>query len=181
MSNLGRWDALYAGVTTPAPYGDELTYRLGAELLASCRTVEDWGCGRGWFRAFLGAGQTYTGVDGSCSPFADRVVDLETYRSDADGVFLRHVLEHNLAWRTILDNAVASFRQRLVIVLFTPLDDKQTERAVCGQTGAPDLSLPRQDFFERLVPLHVRWREVRSATHYGAETVIWVTRYPNRA
>ena len=81
--------------------------------------IEDWGCGLGGFRAFVPAGK-YRGIDGSHSPFADEVVDLTTYTSEAEGVFIRHVLGHDHAWEAILRNAVASFRRKLVLVLFTP-------------------------------------------------------------
>jgi len=117
--SAGAWDSHYTGMAAPYPYGDDTTYKLAAEWVRGCGHVEDWGCGPGWLRRFCDPG-TYTGIDGSCSPFADVVADLTTWRSSAGGVVLRHVLEHNYGWREILDGAVSSFTSRLFIAVFTP-------------------------------------------------------------
>lgn len=176
-SNVGRWNARYAGLTEVEPYGDTATYEIGARFLADCALVEDWGCGKGWLRRHVEP-ERYRGVDGSETPFADVVADLRTYRSEVDGVFLRHVLEHDPGWRDILANAVASARQRLVVILFTPLGEVEEELARCGEVGVPDLSLPRA---EVLAAFGSRpWREVTLPTgsHYGHETVLLVSAEP---
>src|SRR4051794_34985861 len=98
MSNRGKWTEYYRGVNTPHPYGDTLTYQLGANYLAGLDRIEDWGCGLGWLRQYLPPAN-YRGIDGSESPFADAVVDLEEYTSDVDGIFMRHILEHNFGWQ----------------------------------------------------------------------------------
>lgn len=176
MTNIGRWEAVYADVSEPSPYGDDTTYRIAADFLRRCRTVEDWGCGRGWFRGFLPPDCGYVGVDGSHSPFAERIADLETYRTTCEGLLLRHVLEHNRGWRGILDNALASFTRRLALILFTPLAESEVELARCGRTGAPDISLPEAELRQRLADFDVVTRDMRSRTHYGAETALLVTR-----
>jgi SAM-dependent methyltransferase len=117
---LGAWDIHHGELNTPKLYGDETTYRMIADLARGRGTVEDWGCGGGGLSAFIEPGQHYVGVDGSASPFATVTADLRTYRSAADVVVLRHVLEHNYDWQLVLDNAFAS-AQRLIVVLFTPL------------------------------------------------------------
>src|SRR5260370_38719332 len=166
MTNAGRWDKVYKQAAESAPYGDDTTYQIAAEFLRDCRTVEDWGCGLGWFRRFLPVDCAYLGVDGSRSPFAERIVDLESYRSACEGLLLRHVLEHNRNWRRVLDNALASFTCRMAVVLFTPLAEAETEIARCGQTGVPDLSLPGEDLYRRLGACAVRTLTVGSRTHY---------------
>jgi hypothetical protein len=176
MTNAGRWDKAYTQATESAPYGDDTTYGIAAEFLRDCRTVEDWGCGLGWFRRFLPVDCAYLGVDGSRSPFAERIADLESYRSVCEGLLLRHVLEHNPSWRCVLDNALASFTRRMALILFTPLAETETEIARCGQTGVPDLSLPREDLYRRLDAWDVSTLTVGSRTHYGGETVLLVTR-----
>lgn len=95
-------------------------------------TVEDWGCGLGGFKLFLRPEQRYLGVDGSKSPFADRLVDLVDYRCDPDAVHLRHVLEHNPKWDRILDNALKSFRKQMVLSLFTPRQENPRHSRVSG-------------------------------------------------
>jgi hypothetical protein len=100
--------------------GETATYQMAAAFLADVDTVEDWGCGAGGFKRFCLA-PTYRGIDGSRTPHADEIVDLCAYRSTAEGILLRHVLEHNPRWLTMLDNALASFTRKLCLILFTPL------------------------------------------------------------
>lgn len=90
-------------------------------MLDGCVTVEDWGCGPGTLRGYLPDDVRYVGVDSSASPAADVRADLRTYRGGADGVILRHVLEHNDEWRAVLAHANAAAREVLAVVLFTPL------------------------------------------------------------
>ena len=103
------WTPLYAGAITPRPYGDSVTYRLGASFLGSL-PVEDWGCGPGWFKRY--AIGPCRGIDGSRTPAVDTVVDLRHYRSSTPGLFMRHVLEHNHSWQSVFDNALASFQEK---------------------------------------------------------------------
>lgn len=176
MSNLGRWNEQYAAAREPAAYGDDTTYRLGAEFLANCPVVEDWGCGLGWLRRFLSPEQTYRGLDGSHSPFADQIVDLATVRSRPDGLFMRHVLEHNDGWRAILDNALASFERRMALIIFTPLMAEQTRLGTCGRTGVPDWALPVAEMRQRLALFDTIEQQLATATHYGAENVFFISR-----
>lgn len=178
MSNLGKWNDWYAGLEEPAPFGATDSYRLGAEFLADCATVEDWGCGLGWFRQFRTG--PYVGVDGSQSPFADRIVDLGTYRSDCDGIFMRHVLEHNYAWRPILLNAVASFRHKMVLAIFTPWSDGETrEIRFVERVGVPDIAFRQRDIEELLGGLEWELRELCSPqVIYGVEHVYLIGRPP---
>jgi len=123
VSNVGKWTKFYTGVVTPAPYGDSDAYTFGAQALADCVTVEDWGCGLGWFRRLIDP-ERYVGVDGSASNFADVVDDLVTRTTTVEGIFMRAVLEHNYDWPALLDNALNSFTKRLVLVTFTPFTEQ---------------------------------------------------------
>lgn len=176
MSNVGKWDGWYRSLDSPWPYGDTESYRIGAEYLADCDVVEDWGCGAGWFTRFRTHG--YVGVDGSQSPFATRVVDLEEYTSSADGIFMRHVLEHNYQWSRILRNAVSSFRKRLVLAIFTPWSDRETRQiAFVDRVGVPDISFRKGDIEEILGDVHWELIELISPkTLYGQEHVFLVSR-----
>lgn len=177
VSNLGKWDRWYAGLTEPQPYGDTPTYEMGAEFLAPCEMVEDWGCGKGWFRRFRRDG--YSGVDGSWSPFADVVADLVTYRSSVPGVFMRHVLEHNYDWAAILDNAVASFTERMVLVTFTPFSDRTHEITFAPDPGVPDMSFRLSDLTDRFGDATWRCEELQTATQYGVEAIFFLERAPH--
>lgn len=176
-SNVGRWDRWYQGLEddVPQPYGDTPTYEIGGEFLRDCATVEDWGCGKGWFRRHVPAAR-YRGIDGSHSPFADEIVDLVTYRSQVEGVFMRHVLEHNYGWAAILENALASFTRRFVLVLFTPMGPETKEIAFAADPGVPDISFRREDLTERFAGLVWTARSMPTATQYGVETVFLVQR-----
>jgi len=174
MAMTGKWDHLHAGVETLEPYGATVTYELGARFLADCDLVEDWGCGKGWMRRHVPPGQ-YRGIDGSRSPFADVTADLTDYRSTVPGVFMRHVLEHNYDWRAVLDNAIASFTQRLVVVLFTPLVDETHEIAFVPDPGVPDIAFALGDLTGPIGAAGAAWstETIETATHYGTETVIY--------
>jgi hypothetical protein len=181
--NKGKWNKLYESLPS-APsaflYGETQTYKIGADLLADCKTVEDWGTGAGGFKRYR---QDAIGVDGSNTPYADVIADLTAYRSSVEGIFMRHVIEHNYEWRTILINALASVTKRLVIVLFTDLSDSNTE-AVEGaeQENAafgvfvPTLRLSREElktvFIGRCAAFKITG--VPSTTRYGTETIIVV-------
>src|ERR1700757_4314698 len=111
-SRLGLWNAWYETETGEARvYGEATTAQLAGEWLdiPSITTVEDWGCGFGGFQRYIGTHQRYVGIDGSASRFATIIADLTTYRSTVDAVHIRHVLEHNPAWRDILQNVLGSF------------------------------------------------------------------------
>ena len=87
-SNVGVWEGAYKDFQETTLYGDTTTYRKGAEYLAGMTLIEDWGCGLGGMRRFVPR-EKYRGVDGSRSKFLDEIVDLTTYRSKADGIFMR--------------------------------------------------------------------------------------------
>jgi hypothetical protein len=182
MSNMGKWAGYYADIVHPVPYGDAKTYEIGAEFLADCVVVEDWGCGTGWFKKIAEPkGLNVTSIDGSYSPFCDRVRDLEHYRPlDVDGIFMRHVLEHNYAWDKILDNALASAKKKLALVLFTPPSNDAEAHQIAWVPGynVPDLSLPPEvlDQMFHEAGFHVEHRTLKTATWYGEENLYLGTR-----
>lgn len=175
VSNLGRWDRIYSLLEDdrPLPYAMTVTYGLGAEWLADCASVEDWGCGMGWFRTLIEPDR-YVGIDGSLTRHADVVADLADYRSNVSGIFMRHVLEHDFRWATVLDNALASFTQRMALILFTPLSSVGTYDMEWEEDpGVPNLSLDRSALIERFAVANATWTEqtVFTKAKYGAETI----------
>lgn len=174
MGNLGLWDRWYSIVEQPEPYADTITYRLGAEWLAGCALIEDWGCGKGWLRTLVEADR-YRGIDGSHSPFADEVVDLAAYRSSVPGLFMRHVLEHDFRWAQILDNAVASFTERMVLILFTPLAAETHDIEWEPDPGVPNIAFHLEDITDRLTGCWTA-ETIGTPSKYGTETILRVSR-----
>lgn len=177
-SAAGLWNRWY-GLLDPKraePYGDSVTYRLAADWVADCPLVEDWGTGKGWMRRFIPR-HRYRGIDGSDTPFADRIADLTIYRSNVPAVVIRHVLEHERRWRDVLDNALASARRRLFIALFTPLasaEDGTHEIAFAEDPGVPDLSFYLPDLTGPIeaAGFNVEVESLTTPTQYGMETVL---------
>ena len=110
-------------------YNDSITYKKGYDFLSDCESIEDWGCGSGGFRRFFTnkAAPTYTGIDRSITPYADIRAELANYKSDADGIYIRHVIEFNSSWRPILQNAFTSFRSKMCLVISMQIADKDDE------------------------------------------------------
>lgn len=135
QSGAGKWDNRYAGKGKRVRYGKAETYVRGAAWLEDVESVEDWGCGYCTFRDHLPEGAAYIGLDGSPG-YCDQVVDLEEYTSKTPGLFMRHVLEHNVNWRQILTNAVHSFQHRMVLVLFLPPKHEDTRHPNVDDLGA---------------------------------------------
>lgn len=177
--NRGKWNAWYRGLSAEQPqlYGNAATYLIAAAFLADVELVEDWGCGKGGFSHFcLGK---YLGIDGSDTPFASRIADLRTYRSKAEGILIRHVLEHNYDWEAILAGAVESFQKKLCLILFTPFAAETRELSHNREVGidAPNLSLARADIEAHFDGLS--WRliaDIRTPSQFGIEHVYLVWR-----
>lgn len=167
------WDNLFEQRVEPLRFGhDDITYKLGAEFIGDL-PVEDWGCGLGWYRKF--AQGPYIGVDGSISMYCDKVADLREYRTSTPALFMRHVLEHNpFEWRVILDNALTSFRQRMVLVLHTPMEDLEF---MVKDAEPPDVSLGWDDLTARFLS-DITWQhqQLCTATTYGVENIFYLER-----
>jgi hypothetical protein len=176
-TNVGKWDDWYADLAAPAAYADTETYRLGSDWLAGCALIGDWGCGKGWLRTLVAAGR-YRGIDGSRTPFADEVADLASYRSETPGIFMRHVLEHDFRWRLILDNALASFTERMALILFTPLAAETHDMEWEDPPGVPNLAFRLADLTGPMdaAGLAYTHRTLPTAAKYGVETVFLLER-----
>jgi hypothetical protein len=165
-------------------FGDTETYKRGADFLSDCGTVEDWGTGAGGFKRFR---KDAVGIDGSITPHADKIVNLEDYKSSCDGIFMRHVLEHNRNWKTILRNALNSAEKKLAIVTFIPLKDGRTEEWFDGsrqnrESGIDvrNLSLSKDDMMDIIINCggvsEVKVDTLFTNTAYGTETILCITK-----
>ena len=145
---LGRlWDNYWSKTTADlCTMGNPAIMQEAARFLnvPDIVTVEDWGCGIGQFKPYLARHQQWIGVDGCGTSGAIKIEALDSYRSDADGLYMRGVLEHNPeTWEAILRNALASFTRRAVIVLWLPLVE---EPEVNARNYFPLNRIGREDF-----------------------------------
>jgi len=170
----GLWD--YKEAAAPFPYGsDEITYRKAMEFLSDCELVEDWGCGTAYAKKFCRT--KYVGIDGSESKFVDKVEDLREYVSEADGILMRHILEHNHDWRKILENALKSFRRKFALVIFTPFQEATKVLALnAGYGNVPDLGFRKADLEDMLQGLAWSEQSLRTKTQYGIEHIFFIQR-----
>jgi hypothetical protein len=180
MSNLNKWDFWYKDleeIPSAFKYGDTVTYELGSNFLKDCNTIEDWGTGAGGFKRFI---PTAIGVDGSDTRFAEKkFVDLANYTSKCEGIFMRHVLEHNVEWEKILTNALTSCTHKLCIVLFTPFSDStiRIDGGLKTTVAVPDLSLGKNKFEEIINmfnPKSIRYETYNTDTVYKQEIVVYI-------
>lgn len=187
LHSVGNWAPWYAGLTEPEAYDETTSYDLGAEFLDArrCVTVEDWGCGKGYFAhahrdRFR---HLVRSIDGTDSVFADVVANLATYRPDPipDGIFMRHVLEHNWGWRDVLANALGSFNRAMFLALFTPCSHRVTvDIRPVDSIGVPSLSLPLDDILDQIAAAPglsvANVEHIATRTEFSEETLIRVTR-----
>lgn len=174
---MGKWNKWYKDVKTMGSANGQETYKMAADFLADMSEVEDWGSGTGGFKRFYKG--KYIGIDGSVTPFVDKIVDLRTYKSEVDGIIMRHVLEHNYDWEKVLAGAVSSFKKKFCLVIFTPFVKETHEIAHNKKHGVdvPDIAFSKKDierFFKGL-----KWKlqkNLKTKTGYRVEHVYYVKR-----
>jgi hypothetical protein len=184
-TNMHKWDNLYKDLDNKPGafmFGDTESYISGARFLMDCEIVEDWGVGAGGFKRYR---PDAIGIDGSITPFADKIEDLVNYKSECDGIFMRHVLEHDRNWKLILTNAISSAKKKLMIVLFIPLSGGKTEEILEGTeanknmgVNVPNLSIAIDDFMDIISPYveTIDQENMISDTQYGQEVLFYITK-----
>ena len=156
----------------------DTTYKRGAAYLSGVGLIEDWGCGMAYLQRLVPAG-CYRGIDVRPSAGCRVVADLAAYTSAVDGIFLRHVLEHDLRWRHILRNALTSFRHRMVLVVSTPFvrateEHHRVEGAAAGVL-VPEIRFCRRDLIREFGALPFRLEEnISTDSPFGREHVFYL-------
>lgn len=169
-SNVGKWN--FWGWNPVRFFPNNKSMDLGSKFLDDCQTVEDWGTGDGLFKFYR---EDAIGVDGSNTPGADKkFIDLVNYTSDCDGIFIKHVLEHNFEWKKILNNALQSARKKVCIVMFIPFSNGETKENNPDPIGVPNLSISEKEFFELLKDYAFREEDITSNKNY--EKIIYITK-----
>ena len=182
-NNKGKWDKYYNDLKDRDHYIDSDSYRVGASYLSDCETVEDWGCGKGWFALVAKEYQIEViGIDGSNTPFADKVVDLEDYTSKVEGIFMRSVAEHNFEWEKILRNLCVSFTKKAFVQFYTPMNYNTDEGILIqlspGYDNIPEISIPVNVWHNILLENDIDFKvlKVDSPLVYGEETYYFLTK-----
>jgi hypothetical protein len=93
-------------IFTPFTRGEECRLAWNAR-----EGVPDLSLNKTELTGILQRGIRYVGLD-IAPGFADEIVNLVNFVGQTDGIVMRHVLEHNYAWKDILRNALASCRVR---------------------------------------------------------------------
>jgi len=156
------------------PYGDDTTYAAGMKFLDGHGTVEDWGCGATYAKKFVDL-SPYRGIDGTPSPHTAQVVDLRGYRSNADCIFMRHILEHNHDWRQIMENALASFQNRMTLIIFTPFID-ETKQIHTNWSAIPDIAFKKSDLTDYFKKFKWSEQTFQTVSQYKTETIFFLER-----
>lgn len=169
-----RWKNWYQGVDVPQPYGDDTTYMVASDFLDDI-FVEDWGSGKGYFQYIYGPDMSIS-VDGTDTPFTDKVADLREYVSKVPGIHMRHVIEHNYDWERILQNANHSFVDKMVLTLFTPMSRETKEIAWNEVVNVPDMSFSHEDIVRHFPNCNIEWEDYSTVTQYGVERVYFIKR-----
>jgi hypothetical protein len=90
------------------------------------------------------------------------------------------VLEHDEAWEAILVNALKSFTNRMVLVLFTPFSETTRQIGFNAAQGVPDIAFAKDDLVQHFSD--VRWTledNVKTKTQYGVEHIFYLERDPS--
>lgn len=180
--NATKWPKpdLYKNTQSKFRYGrDDTTYRIAGQYLSGAGLVEDWGCGTTYAREFIGA--PYRGIDGAMSKWASEKVELTKYKSQVPKILMRHVLEHNIEWRQILENMLQSFTDRAVLILFTQPSRAQSKDCnIDPANDIPTFELCEKDLNEILfskIMLDITMEEMKTDTApYGYECMYFIER-----
>lgn len=180
---MDKWNVWYKNLDVNKPdnfvNSDLTTFQKGYDFLKSCNKIEDWGCGSGGFKMFC-PDNKYIGIDGSKTPFANIKADLTVYKSKVNGIFMRHILEHNYQWKSILENAIESFTEKMCLILFTPFSDVHKEIAHNLKHGidVPDLSFSKSDLLAIFSKHNVDCviESLSTNTQYQVEHILYLSK-----
>lgn len=152
-------------------YGhSDVSYIKAAEFLND-GPVEDWGCGACYAKKFFNS--SYIGVDGT-NDFCDIQADLRYYKSNIHGILLRHVLEHNVDWKLILQNALDSC-DKLALVIYTPFVNETIVTPIPDYEGVVDICFRKSDITNLLPKYKEEVVESPNVAHnHNTETIFYV-------
>lgn len=165
-----RWN--YTGLGQVV-YGHDASYAKPAAWFDELGgTLEDWGCGCAVMRKYVQKCK-YIGIEGSANAYADRCdVDLREFVSKPDHILMRDVLDHNVDWKLVLQNAVNSFQKRMVLITFMEMQPKTHTVFVNTDKrypGVPDIVFRAGDLVKFFVDYLVRIDRLENETIFYLE------------
>ena len=146
---MGKWDEYFLNRNYPFSLGSELTYKIGMSFLEDCDIVEDWGCANGYAKQFCKS-PTYIGLDGSKNICSNNLVDLRYYSSNVNGIFIRHVLEHNAEWQLILENVLKSFTKKASLIFGGPWKEITHIKDIIADREIVNMGFRKNDIIDML-------------------------------
>ena len=103
---------------------------------------------------------------------------MAKYRSNSEGIYIRHILEHNDEYKKILDNALMSFTNTLILVLFTPFTDNSETDIIssCKLEGRviPDIAFNKNHIIKIIEEKNCSYElveNIKSKTFYNFENM----------
>jgi hypothetical protein len=86
---------------------------------------------------------------------------------------MRHVLEHNTHWREILTNAIASFQEKMALIMFTPFVE-ETRHIEDRWSGIPTIAFKKEDLTTFFDGLSYTEEHLETRTEYGVEHIFYL-------
>lgn len=178
-TSVGMWNT--DELTHPKKYGGDKSYQKAAGFLVAPYienyVVEDWGCGGQQFKMHVMMPCQYVGVDGSPDRNPDVVDDVATRETTAQAILIRHVLEHNNAWKDIMRNALDNPFERLCIILFIPLG-KET-KLVNKEADIPFWQFAEDEFRAVLAEydnIEIKEEKVKTPKGFKEDHILYITK-----
>ncbi len=183
FSRKGLWNNFWSGRDPEKEYVDckdnNVTMLLSKEIFEKNKVnlIEDWGCGNCVFKEYV-KNINYVGIDGSDTGYQNKIEDLTKYKTKVEGIYIRHVLEHNYDYKKILENALQSFEKILLLVLFTPFTSKEETNilSTCYLQGnnIPDIAFNKTHLINIINQNNCSYElieKIKSKTSYGYENI----------
>lgn len=123
ISRLGLWNNFWSSrINRKSKECIIINYCKQLIIKNNITSMEEWGCGQAKIKSLI-PNIKYLGIDGSNTGYQNKIYDLVEYKSNIECIFMKHVLEHNVEWKKILENLIESFQKLCIIVIHTPYQD----------------------------------------------------------
>lgn len=165
---MNKWD--YSQVSE-VMYSDskQESYKKAAEFLGD-NPVEDWGGGTGWAGRYI---KNYRNIDAGTHKRIDKTVDLVNYRSNGYNILIREVLEYIPEWKKVLENAKASFKDKLCLIISTPFIER-TAVTYISPSGVKERSFRKKDILDEFKGYKLKEETIKTDHLYNQDFILYV-------